>query len=200
MALDWSTAAQAQLAGGTVRPAFFLLLKSEPTIRVWSGIGDFALEADNIETEGGEYLGFGELQNLPQLKQLINGQADRVDFTLAGAAVNRDVVRLASEEADSIRNKTLHLGMLVLGADLQPVSPVAWLWHGEADTLTLTRDDSQGQPVRSMTLSAGSMFARRRRPGISFWTDHDQRQRSSDDAFCDRVAIYSAGTTKTWPM
>lgn len=198
--LDWSTAAQAQLVGGNVRPAFFLLLRSEPKIRVWSGIGEFSLDADNIETEGGEYLGFGELQNLPSLKQLINGKADRVDFVLAGAAVNRDVVRLASEEAASVRNKMLHLGVLVLGADLQPISPVAWLWHGEADTITCQRDGPGDSAVRSITLSAGSLFTRRRRPGISFWTDHDQRERSSDDAFCDRVAVYSAGTTKTWPM
>lgn len=198
--LSWSDAAQLQLAGGTVRPCFFVRVESAPIIRVWSGIGDIALEADSIETTGGEYLGFGELTSLPQITQLINGQADRVEFGLAGAAVSRDVVRLASEEADSVRNAPVHLGFAVLGADLQLASPVAWIWHGEADSLTCSRDDGQGQPVRSISLSVGSIFTRRRRPGISFWTPHDQRERSSDDAFCDRVPAYSAGITKTWPM
>jgi hypothetical protein len=200
MALDWSDAAQAQLAGGNLRPVFFVLFDTSPKIRICTTIGDFPLEADSIDTTGGTYLGFGELQGLPAFEQLINGQASRLEIGLAGTAVSRDVARLASEDAETIRNAGFHIGFAALGADLQIASPVAWVWHGEAATVTCSRDDSQDQPIRSISASIGSLFTRRRRPGVSFWTDHDQRERSSSDAFCDRVAAYSAGTTKTWPM
>jgi hypothetical protein len=198
--LSWSDAAQAQLAGGNLRPAFFFRVATAPVLRLWVGIGDFSVPADRIEVADSTFLGFAELQALPVLTQLINGQADRAEFGIAGAAVTSDVVRLASEEADSVRGAEVHVGFAVLGADLQLASPIAWIWHGVADSLSVQRDDSQEQPIRSISLSVGSLFTGRRRPGISFWTDRDQKQRSATDQFCERVGTYSQGTTKTWPM
>jgi hypothetical protein len=93
----------------------------------------------------------------------------------------------------------VNVGLRVLGADLQPISPTAWLWEGEGDTLSVERDGSGANAVRTIVLSVGTVMTGRRRPKNATWTDPDQKHRSSDDRFCERVGLYSQGTTKTWP-
>jgi hypothetical protein len=200
--LSWSDAAQAQLAGGAVRAGVFVRVATAPTlIRVWGGVGEFAMAADLVEdADGALYLGFGELGGLPAINQLINGLAERVDFRLAGVAITPEIARLASSEAAVIVDAEVNLGFLVLGPDLQPVSPMAWVWNGVADNLTVERQDAgSGQVIRSISLSVGTAMTGRRRPKPEYWTDSFQRERSPDDGFCGFVAAYNQGTTKVWP-
>ena len=107
---------------------------------------------------------------------------------------------IASSNAASVVGAPVNLGLLILGADLQPISPVAWLWDGTADTLGVDRADDGNGPIRGLSIGVGSTFTGRRRPAWSFWTSPDQRARSSDDAFCDNVAGYNIGTTRVWPI
>lgn len=196
----WSQPAIAQLQGGTTRAGLLFRLSTAPVVRLWGGIGDLEVDPDLIELEvGAVHAGIGELTGLPQLSQLINGVAERVEFSLAGAGVTAQVAALAGAEAEAVRGAELNIGLLVFDANWQRLSPVLWLWAGVADMVGVSRGDQKGQPVRTISLSAGSLLTGRRRPGHRYFTDADQRRRSPDDAFFDRVKLYNAGTTKTWP-
>lgn len=200
---SWEYAAQRALAGDLVAPCILFRMATDPVIRLASIVGDLELPADNIETtEDAVYTGMGELTGIPQLSDLVNGLAERVEFVLSGAAVDGTASELASGEAASIREVEVNLGFFVFGvADLQRLSPVEWLWDGTADILKVNRQpgDDAGA-IRSIVLSVGSIFTSRKKPAVSFWTPFDQRRRSNDDAFCDHVPKYNAGTTVTWPI
>lgn len=200
--LDWSAAAQAQIAGGTVNAAIFWRMSTTPDpIRLWSGDGDYAHEADALETEAGAiYAGYGLLASaLPTLTSLLNGQADRVEFQISGAGVSAEVASLASASAADIRNVDVNVGFAALGWDQQLLSPTAWLWTGVADTLRVIRQADENGVTRTLSLSCGSLLTGRRRATPLYFTPQDQRARSSDDAFCDRVPGYNEGTTINWP-
>jgi hypothetical protein len=196
----WSAPALAQLEGGGLRPGFLLRVASTPVIRLWAGVGDLAIDSDAVETQDGAiYAGSGALVGVPAISALVNGVAERADFTLSGTAITGPLASLAGSEAELVRGAAVNLGFLVFDDNGQKLSPVAWLWDGEADVLRVARSGQDGQAVRSLTLSVGSIMTGRRRPGLAYFTDADQRRRSADDAFFDRVKIYSRGSTRVWP-
>jgi hypothetical protein len=200
--LSWSNAAQAQLAGGSLRPAAFLRVATSPTpVRMWAGIGDFPYGPDLVEPDAdATYFGFGTLDGWPAMQSLINGEAERCEFKMSGSWVTPEILSLASYNADAIRSVVVNMGLLVLDGDLQPLSPMAWLWDGTADSLTVDRsDDKGGSPIRTLTLSVGSAMTGRRRPTPEYWTDLAQEAQFPGDLFCSYVNGYSAGTTRVWP-
>lgn len=188
-------AVAAQLAGATVRPAILLLVKTTEGdwLRAWSAFGDFALPADGIDTTGGVYRGVGELVDAPAVSQLINGLAERIVFSLSG--VDPAVLALAEEDAEALRGAPAHLALVALGADWAPLHDAYWLWEGEADSLRVIRSGD----VRSVSISVGTPHTGRTRPSLGFFTGVEQRRRSPDDRFCDRVNLYSANATVRWP-
>jgi hypothetical protein len=203
MPLSWSDAAQAQIAGGAIRPAVFLRVAAMSSpLRMWAGIGDFAVAVDNIETtDQARYAGFGELADFGGVELLVNAKATRAEFKIAGTVVTAEIAALASLGAADIRGAEVNLGLMVLDAYLQPASPIAWMWQGSSDSLSVAmQGDGQGGFTRVLSLSAGSVFTGRRRPRNSFWTDPDQKARSATDDFCALVSNYNIGTTKTWPI
>lgn len=186
------------MAGSGVHLAYFFRLDTLPTVRLWSGAGDFPVSADAIEPDGATYKGMGTLQGIPSLSALINGVAERVAFTLSG--IPSEVMALADGEAGAVRNRTVNVGILPLGADLQPIGNVLWFRAYEADVLSVDKgSNNDGAITRTVSLSVGSAFTARKRPLISNWTDVDQKRRSDDDLFCERTPFYSQGTTITWP-
>jgi hypothetical protein len=194
----WDAAAQAQLEKGIVRPVVFFRMATPTPLRLWSGAGPFAVPSDTVEPGGATYEGVGDLVGLPAVQQLINGQADRVQFALSGATA--EMLAMADEEAADIRAAEVRLGFCALDAAWQPLAPVVWLWSGEADSIEVQRTAAEGGEVaRTMSLSVGSIFTGRRRASPSYYSDAEQRRRSADDRFCERVSIYSAGSTKDWP-
>lgn len=162
-------------------------------VRLWSGAGDFALPGDALDPDGGLYLGVGTLTNLPEIQSLINGSAERAEFTLSG--VDATMAELFDGEADLIEGARLNLGILALGRDWQPVTPMNWLWEAEVDAATAGEDGGR----MTISLSAGTAMTDRRRLQALYYTGPDQRRRSADDAFCDRVALYTQETTARWP-
>jgi len=202
MALGWDLVSQAQLAGSLVKPAVLFRMASDPVVRLWGGAGDLELASDLIEdTDGATYTGLGELLSLPQVNALVNGLAERVEFQLSGAAITGEVAAIASSEAADIRGAAVNVGFFIFGADLQQLSPTAWLWDGVADSLTVARQDGgDGTIQRTISLSVGSLMTGRQRPNLDYWSDAMQRRRSSDDEFCHLVKTYSQGSTKNWPI
>lgn len=201
MALGWDLAAQAQLGSGLVRPAFLFRLATDPVVRLWAGAGDLAIGEDNIEdVDQAIYTGMGELLNPPEFDQLINGVAERVEFVLAGAAVDGTVAALASSAADSVRGCEVWLGFLAFDERFQILSPTAWLGQWTADSLKVNRVSEGGEVQRTISLSCGNAMTGRRKAANAYWSGPDQRRRSADDAFCDRAKVYNAGSTKSWPI
>lgn len=194
----WDGAAQAQLEKGIVRPVVFFRMATPTPLRLWSGAGPFAVPSDTVEPGGATYLGVGDLVGLPAVQQLINAQGERVQFALSG--ISAETMALADEDADEVRGAVVRLGFAVLDAGWQLLSPVAWLWTGEGDSVDVQRAAGEdGSVVRTVSLSVGSMFNSRRRARLSYYSDAEQRRRSPDDRFCERVSLYTASTTKDWP-
>lgn len=172
----------------------FRLASTDP-VRIWSGNGDILIGPDAVEPVAIIYRGAGELLNMPAVLQLINGTAERVEFSISG--VTAKILALALSERDSVYGAEARIGTLALDADLQPDSPVLWEWRGIADVITLRIDPvKDGGHTRQLTLSVGSADTARSRPDLSYFTDADQRRRSSDDAIFDHVAGIAASTTR----
>lgn len=170
-------------------------LACDPPLRVWSGIGDFDIPSDAIEPGGATYLGGAELINFPNLRQLMNGTAERVQVSVSG--VDADTMRLLAEDAPSVTGAVAHFGTLLLDDDNQPVGTVDWEGMLRADVIEGSGSpDGNGGRTRNISLSLGSMDTGRSRAGYTFFTDSDQRRRSPDDAFFSNIARINGGTTR----
>lgn len=180
--------------------AIFFRMNTAPAVRLWCGVGDYRVPADAVETDSSAYyLGVGALIGLPTVQSLINGTEERVSFTLAGAAVNAEVSRLADDEADQVRGVDCHIGVRRHDQFDRPAGPAIWVWHGIADSIGISQAPAGvGEMQRAISLSVAGIFTFRQRPKPAYWTNVDQRRRSSDDAFCDQVASLSMETTKVW--
>lgn len=162
-------------------------------VRLWSGHGDLDIPVDEVEYATARYRGAGELLPVPEIKQLLNGAADRLDFVVSG--VSEATVRLALEDAPLVENAELRLGEVLFDADWQVLS-VKWRWQGLCDIVTVEDRETEAGRIRSVSVSARVNDAYRSNPQPSYWTDQDQRRRSSDDAFCNQVAGITTGVTR----
>lgn len=180
--------------------AIFFRMNTAPAVRLWAGVGDYRVPADLIETDSlAFYLGCGQLIGLPTVQSLINGVEERVSFSLSGAAINAEVTRLADDEADQIRGVECFIGIRRYDQFDQPSGPARWVWQGIADSIAIAQQPAGiGQAERGISLSVAGLFTFRQRPKPAYWTNVDQRRRSSDDSFCDNVASLSMDTTKVW--
>lgn len=166
----------------------------DPVARVWGGVGDLEIPVDGIEDEdGATYLGGGTLISVPELEQLINGTASRLALTLSG--VSAETIRLALEDAASVKGAAVDIGLVYFDADLQ-IGEVEWLTRLRCDSLSVDSANSDNGRTRSITLSIGSDFTDRSRSPLAFFTDADQRRRSPTDQIFDHVAGINAGTSR----
>lgn len=196
---SWTAPDPDVLAAARRVGVLFRLATSTP-VRLWSGaVRDLAIPAGGAEPDDGAiYQSMGLLTGLPELGAALNGDAERLEFTLSGAAVSGEVAALAGDSASDVRGRAVDVGLILFDDAWQVVPPVYWLWSGTADSLTVERTGDVQAPTRTLKLSAGNVFTGRRRPNLTFFTDIDQKRRSSDDAFFDQVAKYQNGTTKVW--
>lgn len=189
------------LDGGAHRIGVFFRLATDPIVRIWLGVGAIEPGVNVYDDVGATYLGFGEIQNVPNFKQLINGAAERVEFTLSG--VSGAVLEVAAaEDAQAVKGKALAVGFAIMGADWKLLGPVRWSANYTADYLAIEQQPTSGpdeDPVRILRLSCGTMFTGRRRPRFSYFSNRDQQDRSTGDRFCERVQIYATNFAKTWP-
>lgn len=186
------------LASGAVNLGVLFRLDTDPVFRIWSGAGNLTIPSDAIEQSDATYLGAGQLAGIPQLSQLINGVAERVNFTLSG--VDARTMQLADADAVEVQGAQVNLGLQVFDSTWQPVGSVAWIGAYVADVLVTAAQATEGARMfRSVSLSVASAFTGRRNAPINYYTDFDQKRVSATDRFCDRVALYSQGVQKVWP-
>ena len=187
-----------RIASNTADIAVLLRLDTGTPVRFWTGLGDMPVGADAIEPTGATYLGVGALADMPVVSQLINGVAERVQFSFSGN--DPDMAAKADGDAFLVRNKRVNLGLLPLDEDLQPVDSVLWFRSFTADVITIEfTSDNDGRQIVTVGLSVSSAFTGRTRSKISYFTDVDQKKRSPDDRFCERTPLYSQGVVKVWP-
>lgn len=176
---------------------FFLMRTKTGWVRAWLGVGDYEVEPDDVDIEGGTYLGIGLVGEVPALRQLVGGLAERVEFTLNGA--DETTFRLADDQVAEVRGAPVHVGIVFFDERWQTTDPIAWLWEGTADVPAVDRDGAGEQINRRVALSVGSAFTDRTRPQLGFYTDADQKRRSPTDTFCARVAAYGIDSTIQFP-
>lgn len=205
--VDWTGADAAQLAAGAIRPGVLLRIFAPRgtlrPIRLWSGVGELVIpgdDADPFVSVFAPYYGIGALTGIPVVNQLINGLAERADFTLSAVDMPAHLAELAGAGASEVRGAGVQLGVVVFDAEWQRIASPLWLWRGTADVLKVERTSgADGDVVRTLSLSVGSVFSGRKRPSPSYWTDPEQRRSFPDDRFFDRVALYYQGSTMVWP-
>jgi hypothetical protein len=178
------------------REAFLFRLECDPPAYLWSGVGDLVVPADNLVPTTDTYLGGGELlAGLPEIQQLINGTASRVEFTASG--VDQETIRLALEDRASVDGATVRIGTVPMDENWAISGSVDWEWEGIADVVTIDRSgDENGAVTRSVTLSVGSADTTRSRYQLTFFTDADQRRRSPTDAFFSHVGGITQGSSR----
>jgi len=185
------------LASGAPRIGIFFRLHVNPVVRLWLGVGDCRTGIDARDGTGAVYHGLGEMLNLPAFSQLVNGAADRIDFSLNG--VTRDVIQMASIEADEVKHATLLVGLGVFDTQWQLIQPPSWMRRLVVDYLAVSFDRTGDEAIHTVTLAARSFLTGRRRPSNAYFTDRDQQQRYAGDRFCERTVLYSFDADKTWP-
>jgi hypothetical protein len=191
----------AALESGQLRIGYFFRLDTDPVVRIWLGVGDIQPGINVLDAEGATYTGFGEISAIPELSQLINGAAERVEFTVSG--VSGDILKIASGgDAQQVKSKRASVGFALFGPDWQLLGPIKWIRTYVADFLSIQQalTDDPAQPiVRTITLSCGSLLTARRRPSLSYFTNQDQQARHPGDLFCERTPIYANQFNKEWP-
>lgn len=176
------------------RESIIAYIACDPPAILWSGFGPLPVPPDAVIPEAMTALGGAELVSVPDFQQLINGTAERLDFTLSG--VSHEVVRLALEDAPSVRGAAVHIGTVHFDEDWQ-LSSIEWENVFQGRALSVSRPTEQnGQVSRSITLTIVQGDTTRARSKNAYFTDADQRRKSPTDAIFSHVAGINAGTSR----
>lgn len=177
------------------RESIVVRIDCDPPALFWSGIGWLVIPADEVVPEQSVALGGGELVSVPDFQQLIGGTAERLDFTVSG--VSPETVRLAIEDAESVRGARVDIGTVRFDRQWQLLT-VEWEQVFEARSLSVSRpqSDGAGNVTQSISLTIVQGSTTRSRAKVAFFTDADQRRRSSTDAIFSHVAGINIGTSR----
>ena len=176
------------------REDYLVRIDSDPIARWWTGFGDLDIPADAVEPSGATYKGLGLINGLPNVRQLLNGTAERVDFQVSG--VDPESLRLARVDAESVKGATIRIASVQFDDDEQAFG-TEWEWQGRCDSLKIdSQNAGEGKRSRTITLSVGSYDTGRSRSALTLFTDADQKRRSADDDIFSQVASMSGGVTR----
>jgi hypothetical protein len=199
--INFNDAELAALASGIHRIGIFFRLDVDPVVRLWLGIGTIRPGVNVYDPDGAEYLGFGEVTDIPPFKQLTNGAAERVTFTLSG--VSGQVLQIASGgDAQQVKGKRAAYGFALMDEEWALLGPVHWCANYTADFLSIAQDvvgDPTSPIVRTISLSCGTLLTARKRPGLSYFSNADQQARFPGDRFCERTSVYANAFNMAWP-
>ncbi len=176
------------------RTSILFHLACDPPVFIWSGFGDLPTAPDALYPTGATWRGAGELVSVPTLKQLINGEADRIEVRFSG--VSPAMVRLAHEDRESVKGAAARIGLIEFDGDWQQEGPIKWHWTGAGGVIITESTENNGNRQWSVSLSMASGDTMLSNPKVAYFTAADQAKISPTDRFCDFVAGISAGTTR----
>ncbi|OGT55476.1 MAG: hypothetical protein A3E01_09210 [Gammaproteobacteria bacterium RIFCSPHIGHO2_12_FULL_63_22] len=178
----------------TYRHSYVFRMAVSPVLYIWSGHGALETPADSVDASGATWLGGGHVVSVPSLKLLLNGAADRIDIRLSG--ITAEILRLVEEDRPEVQEAEVLIGRVEFDDDWQVSGTINWEWLGVADSMTIASGNSEKGRERVLTVSIRSGDTTRSNPQPAFFTDADQRGRSSDDAFFSHVGKINAGTSR----
>lgn len=177
------------------RESFVFYIETDEPALLWTGHGDLLLPADEVLDAPAIALGGGSIINLPDLQELINGAAQRLEISVSG--VDEATLVFALEEAAQIPGAPVWIGRVTFDEDWQQ-GAVEWEWSGEGRGIFVTGEDGEDGRVRTITLKVASGDTTRSRAPFSFFTDSDQRRDFPTDAFFSNVGRINSGTSRRW--
>lgn len=184
--------------GSVVRGALFF---RAPPLFLWVGFGDISVPANALDIDDQTYMGLGAITDLPSLQQLLNGAADRGEFSLSGiVAADQAPVLAAMAEADfsDLENQPLNIGLGAMDASWTLTAAPRWLWDGTIDTLSITLGAvGDGGRMFTMTLGAGTATTGRSRADYATWTDAQHQIEAPGDLILNHAP--TTEKTKVWP-
>lgn len=180
-------ATAAQLDGETV--LFGILVRFDFTTaprNLWLGSGRLLA--------GGEFWdGLGELGSISGLESAIGGTAPVATFSLSG--VDAALVPAALDSAHEVKGREVVVYVQFFGADSQALDDPFSVYVG---TLDVMRIKAQGAGLRTIEVTAETLFARRAMPPWGYLTDRDQQRLFPGDLGLEFVALMISKTV-TWP-
>lgn len=176
------------------RVSVLFRMACDPPVYLWSGFGPLRTSGDGLDPSGANWSGAGELITMPTLKQLINGEADRIEVKVSG--VTPSMLRLVNEDRESVRGAPANIGLIEFDDAWQQAGPIKWQWAGRGGVIITesTQVDNGRQWTVSLSMASADTFLAN--PRLAFFTAADQAKRSPTDQFCSHVAGISAGTTR----
>lgn len=186
---------------GAYNLGLFFRLDSDPALHLWFGVSDIAARIPDLDVDGTVYFGGGILADIPDsLEVLLNGAAERADFTMSG--IPADLTANLAADAPSVVGRRCDFGVAPLDSRWQMIGHVVSLWVGTADFWAEEQPPQPdvGKPrLRRLTLSTMTGNVSRALSAYETWTDRDQVNLSAGDEFCDRVSRYFPGQIVRWP-
>ncbi len=184
----------ARLMSEKEAPRYALLLRigTATPLRLWTAIGPFMTTADDDLDPSAIYRGVGILRAFDEINQIVDGTAERVNFTFARSLIPKSWI---DEDDSDIEGAAVNVGIVFFDDAWQTVAPVAWFWDGIADVSASQYDDGKEQIV----LSVGSADTDRARADYRYWTDASHKTRHPGDNFCKLVAGYNSLRVVKWP-
>lgn len=197
---DYISAADAALFGPSMRMGIFWRLDTDPPAHLWMGPYDVKAGIQSVDPDGTVYMGAGRLMDIPDLEQLVNGVADRVEFHLSGA--QQDVFQQLLTNMPVIKGKKCVVGVAPMSDRYQILTKIIPIWTGIADFWVAGEKPTSGiekNTVRTVSVSVGSGSTNRSRNKVLTWTDAEHRISHPNDGFFSRVARYTGQYIVTWP-
>jgi hypothetical protein len=185
---------------GSHELGIFLNIGTDPALHVWFGDEDKTANFDSIDPDGTVYLGGGRLINVPSLEVLVNGAADRVEFTISGIDPKTGASMLAS--LPPVRGVSVKLGLATLDKYWQPMGAIIPVWEGTASHASENSPPVgfNQSPTLSLSLAVVTGEATRSRPARSLWSAPHQKAISPTDKFCDETARLARGVQPPWGL
>lgn len=198
--MDWVPPHVIERLRGSTSVGIFVYADFDPPLRLWFGVNDVPIGMQAVDPSNGQtYLGGGRLQGVPELEVLINGIADRVEFSVSG--IDPDEMAKINPEDLEVRGREIYVGITTLDDYHQPMSEIIPLWDGAASFVRQVMPPVAGteSPSVTLTLSVGGGNTTRARNSASLWSSVHQRALFPTDAFCDGTARLARGVAPAWP-
>lgn len=197
--MEWVPENVVEALRGDHQLGIFVHAAFDPPLRLWFGVNDVPVGIESVDPNGAVYRGGGTLQGVPELEVIVNGIADRVEFSLSG--IDPDAMAKWDISDFDVRGKPIYVGITTLDEYHQPMSPIIPLWDGHASFVRETMPpvgDGENQSV-TLTLSVGGGNTTRARHSAVLWSAPHHRSEYPTDAFCDNVARLARGVAPSWP-